>query len=213
MALMDFCLLCCCVYVGACKPDAVKRVLHTAIALSLSLTLTLTLPLWAFRRATAKIFTQDPIIINTVVACMPGLLLSLLGDSINTVLSGAVKGSGRQVLGFIVNLCTYWLVGLPTVVLVALHWGYGAPGLWWVMVGVSALQALLLAAFVWKIDWGVEVLRAQHLVRSQSSRVGRHRPGSSSSCDSSGKCIVQENDLESVKSPGVAFGEPAGSLV
>ena len=194
---------------GARNPDAVRRVLHTSTALSLSITTALAFALWTFRHATARIFTKDPIVINTVVACMPGLLLSLIGDSINTVLSGAVRGSGRQVLGFFVNLCTYWLVGLPAGVLVALHWGFGAPGLWAVMVGVSALQALLLAVFVWRIDWGGEVVRAQHLVRSQSSRLSKRQPESGSRRSSSSS--IGGGTLDAVKDVAQPVGEPTGS--
>lgn len=49
-------------------------------------------------------------VISAMAAAMPWVFLAVLGYSTNTVLSGVLRGAGRQALGLIVNLVTLWLV-------------------------------------------------------------------------------------------------------
>lgn len=60
-------------------------------------------------------------------AAMPWVFLAVLGYSTNTVLSGVLRGAGRQALGFIVNLVTLWLVSFD--LLQISHW-YGLSEQW-----------------------------------------------------------------------------------
>ena len=108
-------------------------------------------------------------VIRIVVACLPGLLLSLVGDAINNVLSGCIRGAGKQALGSIVNFGAFWCFGLPLAALMSLHLGWGAPGLWWAMAITSAVQAVVLTGVVGCMNWQNEAVRAKRLVRSMST--------------------------------------------
>jgi hypothetical protein len=103
-----------------------------------------------------------------VEASLPFLIVVLIADSMNSVLSGALRGAGRQALGSCINLACF-VPGLPFAIALALHWGLGVPGLWMGMAATACLQALCLAAvFVYVLDWKHEVQRSQHLIRSQT---------------------------------------------
>jgi MATE family multidrug resistance protein len=111
-------------------------------------------------------------VISIVLACLPPLLISLAGDSINVVLSGCIRGAGKQALGSLVNLGSFWCFGLPLSALLALHLGWGAPGLWWGMAVTSSVQAAVLGGVTCCMDWQGEAVRSKRLVRSQSSSHG-----------------------------------------
>lgn len=128
-------------------------------------------------------------VVATVVACLPGLLVSLVGDSINNVLSGCIKGAGRQALGSLVNLLAFWCFGLPLAALFALQLSWGATGLWWAMAVTSSVQAVVLGCVVAWLDWGREVDRVKLLVRSQSRSSG----GGGVSSDTQAACSSCEN--------------------
>eukprot|EP00879_Flechtneria_rotunda_P019601 GHRR01020594.1.p1 GENE.GHRR01020594.1~~GHRR01020594.1.p1 ORF type:complete len:397 (+),score=83.25 GHRR01020594.1:1177-2367(+) len=154
---------------GAGEPELARRSVLTGTLLGLSSTLVCIIPMWLLGHSVACIFTDDPQVVATVLACFPGLLLSLLSDSINNVLSGCIRGAGRQLLGTIVNFGAFWCFGLPLAASMALKWGWGAAGLWWAMAIVSTVQALVLACVVGLMDWQAEHVRSQRLVRSQTS--------------------------------------------
>ncbi|MFS7935829.1 putative multi antimicrobial extrusion protein [Helianthus anomalus] len=50
-------------------------------------------------------------------------------EGIQTVLSGAVRGSGRQKIGAIVNLGAYYITGIPLAIVFAFVLHLGGKGL------------------------------------------------------------------------------------
>ena len=50
--------------------------------------------------------------------------------SAQVVISGSLKGSGRQYIGAVVVFIGYYIVGLPVGALLALKFNMGALGLW-----------------------------------------------------------------------------------
>ncbi len=88
------------------------------------------------------------------------------GEGANTVLAGIMRGCGRQKIGAIVNLVTYWVVGLPCAVGLAFYAEMGALGLWTGLACTASVQALLMTLTVFKFDWHQEAQRAQALVQA-----------------------------------------------
>ncbi|WIA21758.1 hypothetical protein OEZ85_000920 [Tetradesmus obliquus] len=157
---------------GAGRPVAARDAVAAGVALSAAVAACCMAPLGLLPGRVARVFSNDPQVVSIVLACLPPLLLSLAGDALNVVLSGCIRGAGRQALGSAVNLGSYWCFGLPLSALLALHWGLGAPGLWWGMAATSAVQGVVLAGVVGCMDWQGEAARSVVLVRSQSSSHG-----------------------------------------
>lgn len=87
------------------------------------------------------------------------------------LLSGILRGSGRQKVGAVVNGVSNYAVGLPLQLLLAFRLGHGVAGLWWGIAAAATLQAAVLAVLVSRFDWNRETARSARLVRhlSQSS--------------------------------------------
>ena len=84
------------------------------------------------------------------------------------LLSGVLRGCGRQKIGAIVNAAANYGVGLPLQLLFAFRLGAGVEGLWWGITAASALQGAVLAVQVSRFDWRREAGRAAKLVRHLS---------------------------------------------
>ena len=74
--------------------------------------------------------------------------------------AGVVRGAGRQLLGASINICAYWVLGLPFALTLGFAVGLGVAGLWWGMAATATLQGLALAAVVGSFDWPQEATRA-----------------------------------------------------
>lgn len=122
--------------------------------------------LLAGRHGLGALFSADEAVIMLTAQAVPPLAVSLIGEGANTVLSGIMRGCGRQKIGASVNLVTYWVFGLPLSILMAFWGGLGALGLWTGLACTASLQALLMTCTVFRFDWNQEALRAQALVKA-----------------------------------------------
>lgn len=85
------------------------------------------------------------------------------------LLSGILRGCGRQRVGAAVNAVANYAAGLPLMLLLAFWLRAGVAGLWWGIAGAAALQAAVMAALVSRFDWRREAARAARLVRHLSA--------------------------------------------
>ncbi|KAJ7979494.1 Protein DETOXIFICATION [Quillaja saponaria] len=81
-------------------------------------------------------------------------------DGIQSVLSGTARGCGWQKIGAFVNLGAYYLIGIPTGILLAFVYHIGGKGLWVGIIVALFMQALFLAIITLRTDWGKEVQKA-----------------------------------------------------
>lgn len=92
-------------------------------------------------------------------------------DGQSAVLSGVLRGSGRQGIGAATSWCSYWLVGLPLAYVLAFKANMGVLGLRLSLAAAVAVQALVLHVYTsCKINWEEEVARAQELVAGEQPR-------------------------------------------
>jgi hypothetical protein len=87
-------------------------------------------------------------------------------------MAGAIRGCGRQRVGFVVNGATFWGVGIPVAGFAALRCGLGVPGLWMGLTAASVVQLAALSAVFAGQSWRRQVERSRLLVRSQSTSGG-----------------------------------------
>lgn len=131
----------------------------------------------ACSRAAAHRHASPP---DSIAARQPPLLIPLPLPSVNgasAVLSGTLRGSGRQKAGALANGACNYAVGLPLMLLLAFRLRLGVAGLWAGIAAGATLQACTLAVLVARFDWTHEAARADRLVRhlSQSSSSQRRR--------------------------------------
>lgn len=127
-------------------------------------------------RAMVGLFTNHPTVIATSTAVLPLLAVLVFFDGINSVVSGVLRGSGRQMLGAVCNFWGYFIVGLPLCAFLAFKADMGINGLWWGVIAGACVQAVGLLSMLLRWDWKAEVLRVQVLVKDGPGGPGKVAP-------------------------------------
>ncbi|XP_071725355.1 protein DETOXIFICATION 16-like [Rutidosis leptorrhynchoides] len=109
-----------------------------------------------------------------VVSYIAQMMLLLAGghviDGFQSVLSGAVRGSGRQKVGAIVNLGAYYLIGIPLAILFAFVFHMGGKGLWFGIIAALSAQALFLLILTLCTNWDKEAKKANQRVHESMTQ-------------------------------------------
>ncbi|XP_057487210.1 protein DETOXIFICATION 16-like [Actinidia eriantha] len=153
---------------GAGKPKAARLAVQVVVVLAIAEGLLLSLILVATRGVWGYLFTNEDEVVKYIAAIMPVLAVSNFMDGIQGVLSGAARGCGWQKIGAYVNLGAYYLVGLPSAIILTFVFHFGGKGLWIGIIGGSSLQGLLLLAFTMRTDWELQARKARDRVNASS---------------------------------------------
>ncbi|KAL6999534.1 Protein DETOXIFICATION 19 [Sarracenia purpurea var. burkii] len=130
---------------GSGNPDRAKHVMSVTLKLSLLLALVVVLALASGHNIWAGFFSDSPIIIEKFASLTPFLLVSIILDSIQGVLSGVARGCGLQHLAVYANLGTFYCIGMPISFILAFKLKLYAQGLWIGLIcGLSCQAGSLL---------------------------------------------------------------------
>lgn len=101
----------------------------------------------SFPTLIARLFSPDPIVIRTGAKLLLVAAAFQLFDGLQTVATGALRGSGDTKTPMLANFVAYWLIGLPVGYLLCFDLGWGAVGVWIGLCGGLMIigSALLLA--------------------------------------------------------------------
>lgn len=119
----------------------------------------------SFGKQLVTLFTNDAAVIASCCTVLPLLAGLVFFDGVNAVVSGVLRGSGRQMLGAGINVIGYWVIGVPLAAYLAFRGGLGLQGFW---VGVTCgafVQAVVLLTVLFRWDWQAEVERVQALLK------------------------------------------------
>ncbi|KAL6554875.1 Protein DETOXIFICATION 27 [Orobanche gracilis] len=117
----------------------------------------------------ALIFTSSKIVLEAVSKLSLLLALTVLLNSVQPILSGVAVGSGWQSYVAYINLCCYYLIGLPLGVLMGWVFHQGVEGIWaGMIIGGTAIQTMILAIITIRCDWEKEAAKAALHVRKWS---------------------------------------------
>ncbi|CAN7009771.1 unnamed protein product [Brassica oleracea var. botrytis] len=131
---------------------AVRVVLSIAILESILVgsVLILIRKIWGFA------YSSDPQVVNFVASMLPILALGHCLDSFQSVLSGVARGCGWQKIGAVVNLGSYYLVGIPVGLLLGFHFRLGGRGLWLGIICALIVQGVCLSIITFLTNWDEE---------------------------------------------------------
>ncbi|WP_437277571.1 MATE family efflux transporter [Sorangium sp. So ce375] len=90
------------------------------------------------------LFTSDAEVVHIGVELLYVAALFQLFDGIQVVAAGALRGAGDVRFPFLANIASYWLVGLPLMLLFGFALSLGAKGLWWGLTTALVANSALL---------------------------------------------------------------------
>ncbi|CAA2935247.1 DETOXIFICATION 18-like [Olea europaea subsp. europaea] len=135
---------------GAGNPGRAKRAMTVTLKLTILLALCVVLALSFGHNLWASSFSDSPVIINAYATMTPFLVVSIVCDFIQGILSGVARGCGWQHMAMFINLATYYLIGMPIAALLGFQFKLYAKGLWIGLICGLAIQTiglLLLTKF------------------------------------------------------------------
>ena len=112
-----------------------------------------------FPRQILQLYTNDGGVIETGIALLGLAAAFQLFDGLQAVATGALRGLGNTRTAMLVNLCGYWVLGLPLGYVLCFRNGYGVFGLW-----IGLTLALIVIAVILSLVWQ-RVSRASIFVR------------------------------------------------
>jgi MATE family multidrug resistance protein len=133
---------------GRQDPTRARRAGWMSILLGASFMLTAGVVFVSIPRIIARIYTPDPTVIHAGANLLRIAAAFQLFDGIQTVTTGALRGSGETRTPMIANFVAYWVLGLPVGYLLCFKAQLGVVGLW---VGLSI--GLVLVAMIVLYAW------------------------------------------------------------
>ncbi|KAI9074903.1 hypothetical protein K1719_043132 [Acacia pycnantha] len=107
-----------------------------------------------------KMFTKETQIVELVKTTLPLLGLGEIGNWPQTASCGILSGTSRPNVGARINLCAFYLIGLPVAVVASFVCDFGFVGLWYGMVAAQmSCFCMMIFAFL-PTDWSHPSLKA-----------------------------------------------------
>ncbi|CAO2175993.1 unnamed protein product [Urochloa humidicola] len=150
---------------GSGRPRAAWNAVLVVVIEALLIGLVCMALVLVFRDSFSIIFTSDPDLRRAVAKIASLLGLTMVLNSVQTVISGVAVGSGWQGLVAYINLGCYYIFGLPLGYLLGYQFNFGVGGIWSGMLCGVTLQTLILLAVVWRTDWKGEATQASNRVQ------------------------------------------------
>lgn len=107
------------------------------------------------------LFSDEKEVADSVADLSTLLAFSILLNSIYPVLSGVAVGAGLQSTVAIINLCCFYLIGVPIGALLGYLAHLQVKGIWIGMICGVVTQSAALCYMTWKTDWDGEVSKAK----------------------------------------------------
>jgi MATE family, multidrug efflux pump len=142
--------------IGRGDPIGARDAGNTAIVLGASFMSTMSVALLVFPRYIALLYSSDAVVIHAAITLLTAGAAFQLFDGIQTVSTGALRGTGDTRTPMLCHFSAYWLLGLPLGTWLCFRRHWGALGLW---VGLSL--ALILIGILLLIFWR---RRVRHLL-------------------------------------------------
>lgn len=119
-------------YLGAGLAEAAKKTTTVALLFGLTISVFNFLALFLFQGPIANLFTNDESVIALVKQVMWLVALMQISDAMNANSAGCLRGQGQTKIGGIVNLVSYYVVGIPLSIYLSFYspWKGTLHGLW-----------------------------------------------------------------------------------
>ncbi|KAK7364115.1 hypothetical protein VNO80_12519 [Phaseolus coccineus] len=145
---------------GAGNPQAASLAVRVALCLVLAEGIIMVLLMILLRKIWVNLYSSETQLVDYVSAMMPILAICSFLDGIQSVLSGIARGSGWQKIGAIVNLGSFYFVGVPSAVVLGFVLHMKGKGLWLGIVSAFMVQVILFGVITIRTSWEKEANKA-----------------------------------------------------
>ncbi|KAI9218763.1 mate-domain-containing protein [Blastocladiella britannica] len=160
-----------------------------SVLLAVSCALVISLVMYFCRHSWGYIFTTDASVVASVATILPIAALFQFVDGGVGVLLGVLRGAGKQKLGAVLNVVSYYLVGIPLASVLAFVAKMELTGLWTGIAVAQCLSFCFLAFVVFvRIDWDHEVARAK-------KRLGQNAGGALAAAEDDDEDVIKISDV------------------
>ncbi|XP_038879449.1 protein DETOXIFICATION 16-like [Benincasa hispida] len=141
---------------GAGRPAAAKLAGCVVVTMATIEGLLLATILILIRNVWGYAYSSETEVVEYLATMLPIVSISSFLDGLQCVLSGIARGCGWQKIGAYVNLGSYYIVGIPSAVLLAFVLHVGGKGLWFGIILALIVQVLSLATITIRTNWDQE---------------------------------------------------------
>jgi len=120
-----------------------------------------------FRNHWGKLFNHDPEVIRLVSSILPLVSLFQLMDGLAAVAAGILRAQGRQATGALLNLVSYYIIGIPIGIYLAFKHDMKLWGLW-IGITIALVSTGVIGGLiaVW-VDWDHETKKVMDRLESE----------------------------------------------
>ncbi|QHO43187.1 Protein DETOXIFICATION [Arachis hypogaea] len=145
---------------GAGNPRTARLAVCVVLVMAIIEGLIVGLVLILIRHVWGYAYSNEGEVVDYVAVMLPILATSNFLDGLQCLLSGTARGCGWQKIGAYVNLGSYYLVGIPSAILLAFTFHIGGKGLWLGIICALIVQVLSLLTITIRTDWDQEAKKA-----------------------------------------------------
>ncbi|KAF3330396.1 MATE efflux family protein LAL5 [Carex littledalei] len=155
---------------GAGRPTQAKLASAVGIVVSMVCGITSCLFTISVKDVWGQMFNKDPNILHLTAVALPIIGICEMGNSIQTVGCGVLRGSAKPAIGAHINFVAFYLIGLPVSLLCAFPFKLGFVGLLMGLLAAQASCACFMLYAICTIDWGGQVEKARNFTESSGEK-------------------------------------------
>lgn len=140
-------------YIGAASKKAALVATKAAMYSAVVFGVVNAVIIFLFRDFFANLYTNDKQVLKIASTVLIIGAVYQINDFLSCVTAGILRGQGRQKIGGILNLVSYYLIALPLAFLLAFHFKLELVGLWLGMIIALFVVSVLQSYFVVTSDW------------------------------------------------------------
>lgn len=140
-------------YIGAASKKALLMATKASMCTAGTLGVFNAIVLFTFRDFFASLYTDDELVLKIASKVLIIGAIYQINDFLSCITGGILRGQGRQKIGGILNLVSYYVIALPCAFLFAFYFRLELVGLWLGMIIALFFVLASQSYFVMTSDW------------------------------------------------------------
>ncbi|XP_048576600.1 multidrug and toxin extrusion protein 2 isoform X2 [Nematostella vectensis] len=138
---------------GSNQPDRAKLVTKVSLIITIAFSALVAICVVCARKYIVLAFTDDREVINLTIQTLPIVGTFLVFDASQGVMAGIIRGSGRQKIGLVLNVITYFIIALPLGITLTFIAHLDLLGFWCGLAVGLATQVTLYGTLLYRTNW------------------------------------------------------------